>query len=89
MCRLRSRLGLDPYNKTAPISEEPLKFKKLTISLAQHIGAPAVAIVKKGDKVKAGQIIAAAAENALSVAIHSPVDGTVTEVLTSKIIISV
>ena len=89
LSRLRSRLGLDPYNKTAPISEEPLKFKKLTISLAQHIGAPAVAIVKKGDKVKAGQIIAAAAENALSVAIHSPVDGTVTEVLTSKIIISV
>lgn len=89
LSRLRSRLGLDPYNKTAPISEKELKFKKLTISLSQHIGAPAVAVVKKGDKVKAGQMIAAPAENALSVAIHSPVDATVTDVLTTKITISV
>lgn len=89
LSRLRSRLGLDPYNNSAPVSEEELKFKKLSISLSQHIGAPAVAIVKKGDKVVAGQMIAAPVENALSVAIHSPVDGTVSEISKNKIIISV
>ncbi len=89
LSRLRSRLGLDPYNNSAPVSEQPLRFGKLFVSLSQHIGAPAVPAVKKGDKVIAGQMIAAPAENALSVAIHSPVDGTVTEVTKTKITISV
>ena len=89
LSRLRSRLGLDPYNKAAPVNEEPLKFKSLSIALSQHIGAPAVAKVTKGDKVTAGQLIAAPAENALSVAIHSPIDGTVTDVTKNKIIISI
>ena len=89
LSRLRSRLGLDPYNKAAPVNEEPLKFKSLSIALSQHIGAPAVAKVTKGDKVTAGQLIAAPAENALSVAIHSPIDGIVTDVTKNKIIISI
>ena len=90
LSRLRSRLGLDPYNNSqAPITDKNLKFGKLFVALSQHIGAPAVPVVKKGDKVTAGQTIAAAAENALSVAIHSPVDGTVTDVSKTKITISV
>ncbi len=89
LSRLRSRLGLDPYNNSAPVSEQPLRFGKLFVSLSQHIGAPAVPVVKKGDKVTAGQMIASPAENALSVAIHSPVDGTVTEITKTKITISV
>ncbi|MBQ6829777.1 MAG: SLBB domain-containing protein [Clostridia bacterium] len=83
--RLRSRLGLDPYNQSAPMSEEPVESKKLRIPLSQHIGAPAVAIVKKGDRVEAGQLIATPAENALSVAIHAPMAGTVTDV-TARVI---
>lgn len=51
--------------------------KKVFIGLKQHIGAPAVACVKEGDKVKAGQIIANAPEKALGTNIHSSVDGTV------------
>lgn len=88
LARLRARLGLDPYNCSAPINEEPLRMRRLAVSLSQHIGAPAVAVVQKGDKVTAGQLIAAPAENALSVAIHSPLDGTVTEVTDKKIIIT-
>lgn len=89
LSRLRSRLGLDPYNNSAPISEEELSFKRLNISLSQHIGAPAVAVVKKGDKVVAGQIIAEPAKDALSVAIHSPIDGVITEITKSKITVSI
>ena len=49
------------------------------IPLAQHIGAPAVAKVAKGDKVLTGQIIAEAG-SFMSANIHSPVSGTVTAV---------
>lgn len=87
--RLRARLGLEPYNKSAPITEEQVKVKKLKIALSQHIGAPAVAMVKKGDKVTAGQMIACPKEDALSVGIHASVDGTVTEVNDKYITISV
>ncbi len=89
LSRLRSRLGLDPYNCSAPVREEPLKCKRLRIALSQHIGAPAVPIVAKGDPVKAGQMIAAPAAKALSVAIHAPVDGIVTEVNNKNITIKI
>lgn len=49
------------------------------IPLAQHIGAPAVAKVAKGDKVLVGQLIAEAA-SFMSANIHAPVSGTVTAV---------
>lgn len=89
LARLRSRLGLDPYNKSAPITEDKLNNKKYKIALSQHIGAPAVPSVSKGDKVEAGQMIANPAENALSVAIHSPVSGTVAEINAKFITITI
>ena len=49
------------------------------VPLSQHIGAPAVPVVQKGDTVKVGQLIAAAA-GFVSGNIHSPVSGTVTSV---------
>ncbi len=51
----------------------------VTIPLAQHIGAPAVAKVAKGDKVLTGQLIAEAG-SFMSANIHAPVSGTVTAV---------
>ena len=49
------------------------------IPLSQHIGAPATAIVKKGDKVVVGQKIAEAT-GFMSANIHAPISGTVTAV---------
>lgn len=49
------------------------------IPLSQHIGAPAVAKVAKGDKVLTGQLIAEAG-SFMSANIHSPISGTVTAV---------
>ena len=51
----------------------------VTIPLGQHIGAPAVAKVAKGDKVLTGQLIGEAA-SFMSANIHSPISGTVTAV---------
>jgi len=47
------------------------------ISMAQHLGAPAVPCVAVGDSVKVGQIVAEPAPRALSAYIHSSVSGTV------------
>ena len=51
----------------------------VTIPLAQHIGAPALPIVKKGDRVVVGQLIGRS-ETFVSSLIHSSVSGVVTTV---------
>ena len=53
--------------------------KTAVIPLAQHIGAPANAVVQKGDKVKVGQLIGEA-NGFVSANIHSSVSGTVSKV---------
>ncbi|MBR2406400.1 MAG: SLBB domain-containing protein [Clostridia bacterium] len=85
MSRLLTRLGLTAYNKTAPLSEEAVVPAQLKLLLSQHIGAPSVPLVKAGDTVVAGQPIAAAAENALSVGLNAPLAGVIKSV-TDKVI---
>ena len=63
---------------------EPIKVAELpkvaVFPMGQHIGAPALPIVQKGDKVKVGTQIAKPMENALSTSIFSSVSGTVLKV---------
>jgi len=66
------------YSKDAAIERFPLQ-QTVVIPLSQHIGAPATAVVAKGDKVLAGQVIGQAA-GFVSSNIHSSVSGTVTAV---------
>lgn len=84
--RLTARLGLSQYDVPAPIQPEPMEAKTLKLMLAQHIGAPAQACVKKGAKVKAGECIAAAADK-LSLPVHAPIDGTIADVNAAYILI--
>lgn len=77
--RLASKLGLTKYDVPAPFEDDVIKAERVRILLSQHIGAPAQAVVKKGDKVSAGQMIASPAEG-LSVGIHASITGTVSEV---------
>ena len=86
--RLMARLGLTKYDKDAPLHEDLVQVKKVKILLSQHIGAPAQAIVKAGDTVTRGQMIAQPAQG-LSVGIHASVNGKVTEVADRYIIIAV
>lgn len=58
---------------------------KYTIYLKQHIGAPCAAVVKAGDKVERGALIAE--PTGLGAAIHSPFDGKVAEITDTAIII--
>ena len=86
MERLMARLDLTKYNKEAPLNDEVVDMKKVRIMLSQHIGAPATAIVKVGEQVERGQMIAEPGQG-LSVAIHASISGTVTEVNDKCIVI--
>ena len=61
-----------------PIITFPIP-KQVIIPLGQCLGAPADAIVKKGDEVKVGQIIGTA-KGFISANVHSSVSGKVTKV---------
>lgn len=79
MERLMARLDLTRYDKEAPLDESSAHIQKVKILLSQHIGAPASAVVKMGDKVIRGQMIAEPGKG-LSVGIHASIEGTVSEV---------
>lgn len=55
------------------------------IPLKQHVGAPCISLVKKGDYVKRGQLIAE--PNGLGANIHASVSGEISEVTEEKIAI--
>ena len=69
------------YSAHQPIQECALPAKAI-IPLVQHIGAPAQAIVEKGQKVKVGELIAKAG-GFVSANVHSPVSGTVSKIDTT------
>ena len=66
------------FSAHQPITKCPLP-KQAIIPLVQHIGAPAQAVVKEGDKVKVGELLAKAG-GFVSANICSPVSGTVTKI---------
>lgn len=70
-----------PDNKNTrdcPIVNLPAP-SKVAIPMQQHIGAPAMPLVSKGDYVKKGQLIGNF-ENGLSCPIHASVSGTVSDI---------
>ncbi len=74
--------GIHPEeNKLAhntKLEEFPIQ-EKAVLYASQHLGAPAVVQVQKGDKVKVGQLLAKG-EAFVSANLHSPYSGTVSKV---------
>ena len=74
------RGGVHPYDGKELTAEKPVRVLKagteLAFLLSQHIGAPAKCIVKKGDRVLEGQMIAEAG-GFVSAPVFSSVSGTV------------
>ena len=68
-------LGVSKLDKV-PTRVEKIEFRRVDIELSQHIGAPSIPIVKTGDFVTRGQVIAMA-QNGLSVPQHASIDGVV------------
>jgi electron transport complex protein RnfC len=80
MSTYKGGIHLPEFKGTAesPIERMPLP-KQAVVLLSQHIGAPAKPIIKVGDMVKTGQLIAEAVGK-ISANIHAPLSGTVSAI---------
>lgn len=77
--RLVARLGLGGYEGLHPHSCVELEPHEVCIPLNQHIGKPAIPVVKAGQKVEKGGLLAKAAEG-ISANIHASITGILTMV---------
>ena len=71
----------------APLKNEPVHADHVKLLMRQHIGAPACPVVKAGDMVEAGQMVAEPGKG-LSLPVHASISGSVTDVTDSYIIIN-
>ncbi|MEY8428251.1 electron transport complex subunit RsxC [Lachnospiraceae bacterium 46-15] len=80
MARLTFKGGIHPYDGKELSKDKPIRDiwpqGDMVYPLSQHIGAPAVPAVKKGDYVQVGQVIAEAG-GFVSAPVHASVSGVV------------
>lgn len=78
--QLMKKLGITQYDQPAHFKE--IKFSPLVIRLplSQHIGVPAIPLVKVGEKVTEGQKVADVPPDKLGAPIHSSINGIVTNI---------
>lgn len=86
--KLIDRLGIRKYVMDS-VKKDDMQFtpKTVYIALKQNVGAPAEAIVKKGDRVKLGQAVAVVSSDKLGTTMHASIDGKVREVNNRYIVI--
>lgn len=87
--RLIDRLGLRKYVKSH-VERRDVAFdpSEVYIPFSQHVGKPAEAVVKVGDKVKVGQPVAVTSAEALGTTMHASISGTVKAVTDRFVIIA-
>ena len=78
MRRLIAKLGLGEFSNTGPLTEYAFAPRKVNVLLKQHAGAPAIPVVKTGDRVRAADLLAAPEQGKLGARIHASIDGVVT-----------
>jgi Na+-translocating ferredoxin:NAD+ oxidoreductase RnfC subunit len=88
MERLVARLGLTEYEECAcSLDEREYQPKRVTIPLRQHIGAPSQPMVKIGDRVQCGDLVARIPEGKLGANVHASISGKVEAVTGEHIVI--
>lgn len=86
--KLIDRLGIRKYVKpTVKKSDKTFAPDTVYIELKQHVGKPASATVKPGDKVKCGDVVAVTAYEDLGTVMHTSINGTVKEITDRFVII--
>ncbi len=78
--RLIARMNLAAFDKPAPESFKTVTPNQVWLMLRQHVGKPSEPVVKVGDMVKKGQLIARIPDKALGAALHASISGRVTEI---------
>lgn len=75
--KLVLQLGLGDYDRPAPLDETAHSYSTVCLPLRQHVGVAAQPVVKPGDRVKAGDLIAQIPQGKLSANIHASIAGTI------------
>jgi Na+-translocating ferredoxin:NAD+ oxidoreductase RnfC subunit len=75
--QLRKRLRIEEYDVETPFEEVDFQPASVRVRLRQHAGNSAVAAVKPGRKVKAGEPVGLMEAGAPGADVHSPVSGKV------------
>ena len=75
--RLIAKLGLSEYRNVGPLVSNGWQPKKVRLPLSQHIGAPAEPVVRTGDRVNVGDVIARPPSGKLGAVIHASIAGRV------------
>jgi Na+-translocating ferredoxin:NAD+ oxidoreductase RnfC subunit len=78
MRRLIAKLGLSEFNNVGPLVEYAFAPRNVKLLLKQHAGAPAVPVVKCGDRVRVGDVVAVPEAGKLGARVHASIDGIVT-----------
>lgn len=78
--RLVKGLDLQEWDVPAPLCDELLRPGRVRVPLSQHIGAPARAVVAKGDRVKVGDLLGEIPAESLGARVHASIAGTVASV---------
>ncbi len=84
---LTRKLNVYHYDLPAPFWDGRLEPSRLVLPLKQSAGSPCQPIVKVGDRVSAGQLLAEPPSNALGANLHAPLAGKVREVNSQNIIL--
>ncbi|MHB9027687.1 MAG: SLBB domain-containing protein [Candidatus Latescibacterota bacterium] len=61
--------------------------KAVRLALCQHLGAPAVPVVKSGDRVRTGDLVGEIPEGKLSARVHASIDGRIGEITDRYVVI--
>ncbi len=85
--KLIKQLGLYKYDVAAPIEEVSYNYTVVNLPLRQNVGMAAEPIVKVGDKVEKGQLIATIPEGKLGANLHCTIEGIVLEISNDSIIV--
>ncbi|MBN1341284.1 MAG: 4Fe-4S dicluster domain-containing protein [Phycisphaerae bacterium] len=75
--RLIAKLGLAGFRNVGPLIAETVAPRRVVLPTKQHVGAPAEPVVKVGDHVNVGDVVARPAEGALGAVIHASIAGRV------------
>jgi Na+-translocating ferredoxin:NAD+ oxidoreductase RnfC subunit len=78
--RLMAKLGLLSFRNTGPLVDTPLKPRRVLLPLRQHVGVSSVPMVRPGQKVRAGDLVASPPEGKLGANIHASINGRIQSV---------
>jgi cobalamin reductase len=78
--RLVERLQISKYDGHPEFVTSEISLKEVKIPLRQHLGAPAVPVVKAKDRVHKGDLIGEVPEGALGARVHASIDGVIASI---------